>query len=726
MRASRRAEGRALHKRPNDGARNTGEGPRDVEDRRAGIGGRRRTDGERDARGPAEHDERGPTEADAALLDRMAKLEAQLAGAANADRQVLALQTGIRALVAEFIRRRRQAEETCETLTRVLEATSDGFVALDAEWRYTYVNAHAGRMFGRDPASLIGNHIWTEFPEGVGHPFHHAYERAVHKGTPQQIEAYYAPYDRWFENRIFPYAGGVAIFFQDVTERRVADERLRESEQRYRSLFEHHPDAVYSFDIDGRFLTANAACESLTGYRPDELIGTPFEPLIVPEDRARAAEHFRLALAGSAQSYEEAIVHKSGQRVEIAITKLPIVVRGEVVGVFGIAKDLSPQRELEVRLQQAEKMQAIGRLAGGIAHDFNNLLTVIQSCATFLARGLPASSEHQGDVEEIENASRRAGELTQQLLAFSRKQVLRPRRVNVNQQVMTFVAMLRRIIGEDVAVETHLSADTWPVFADPGQLERVLMNLGLNARDAMPNGGTLRIHTENVVLDATKARVTGGLQPGPYVSLAVDDTGAGIDPVVLPHIFEPFVTTKPHGVGTGLGLATAYGIVEQTGGAIDVTSRPGHGSRFTVFLPRAVSATPTPSASSADVIPRGAETILVVEDERSVRSVIRRTLERQGYSVREAASADEALAVLAEPDADVALVLTDVVLVGENGRALAEQITTRWPGLRVLYMSGYPDDEILRRGLIDPGSSFLTKPITPEALARSVRDALDA
>ena len=704
---------------PNDAPRDKGDGPRNVQDRRTGTPGRRHSDIERD--------DRGATEMDATLNERLTRLEEQLAdSASSADGQVLALHAGIRSLVAQLIRRRRQAEETCETLTRVLEATSDGFVALDSNWRYTYVNAHAGRMFNRDPAALVGTHIWTEFPEGVGQPFHRAYERAVAEGTPQQIEAYYPPYDRWFENRIFPYAGGVAVFFQDVTDRRVAEDRLRESEQRYRSLFEHHPDAVYSFDIDGRFLTANATCEALTGYTPDELIGKSFEPLIVPEHRERAVEHFRAALAGSARSYEEAIIHKSGRRVEIMITKLPIIVGGAVVGVFGIAKDLSPQRELEARLQQAEKMQAIGRLAGGIAHDFNNLLTIIQSCATFLHRGLPSASEHQGDVEEIQNAARRAGELTQQLLAFSRKQVMRPRRIDVNQQVVTFVGMLRRVIGEDIEIETHFAPDTWPVFADPGQLERVLMNLGLNARDAMPAGGTLQIHTENVVLDAGKARVAGGLEPGPYVSLVVEDTGVGIDPVVLPHIFEPFVTTKAHGVGTGLGLATAYGIVEQSGGAIDVTSKPGQGSRFTVFLPRAVAATPAQGVMSAEALPRGTETILVVEDDQAVRSVIRRTLERQGYTVREAASVDDALHALAEPNANVALVLTDVVLVGENGRALAEQIGKRWPALRVLFMSGYPDDEILRRGLIDPGSVFLTKPVTPEALAKAVREALDS
>ena len=319
----------------------------------------------------------------------------------------------LKTLVAELIRRRQQAEAMCETLTRVLEATSDGFVALDADWRYTYVNAHAGRMFGQDPASLVGKHIWTEFPEGKGQPFHLAYERAVNENVPVQLEAYYPPYERWFENRIFPYAGGVAIFFQDVTERHIADERLRESEQRYRSLFDHHPDAIYSFDPQGRFVSANPACEALTGYDLAELVGTPFLPLVVPEHHDRATSHFRTAMAGSSCAYEESIIHKSGRRVDIRITKLPIIVDGKTVGIYGIAQDLTSRRALESRLQQAEKLEAVGRLAAGIAHDFNNVLTVVHSYASMIGHGLPAGSTLRSDVDEIQSAVKRAREMTQ-------------------------------------------------------------------------------------------------------------------------------------------------------------------------------------------------------------------------------------------------------------------------------------------------------------------------
>jgi PAS domain S-box-containing protein len=479
----------------------------------------------------------------------------------------------LKTLVAELIRRRQRAEAMCETLTRVLEATSDGFVALDAEWRYTYVNGHAGQMFGRNPESLVGKHIWTEFPEGRGHPFHLAYERAVREGVPVQIEAYYPPYERWFENRIFPYAGGVAVFFQDVTARHLAEERLRESEQRYRSLFDNHPDAIYSFDSEGRFVSANAACQALTGYELAELVGTPFLPLVVTEHRDRAVAHFETAMSGQSCSYEESIIHKGGRRVDIRITKLPIIVDGKTVGVYGIAHDLTKQRALESRLQQAEKLEAVGRLAAGIAHDFNNVLTVVHSCASLINQALPADSPIHSDVDEIQSAVKRARDMTQQLLAFGRRQALEPTRVDVNALVSTFVTTLRHVIPERISIDTRFDANVPPALADPGQVERVLMNLAVNARDAMPNGGTLSLRTERTA--------TGD------VSISVEDTGTGIDAALLPRIFDPFVTTKPHDVGTGLGLATAYGIVEQTGGTISVSSEAGRGSRFAILLPHA-------------------------------------------------------------------------------------------------------------------------------------------
>ena len=512
---------------------------------------------------------------------------------------------------------------------------------------------------------------------------------------------------------------------QDITERRQAVLRLEQSEQHYRSLFEHHPDAVFSFDLDGRFVSVNPACERISGFQPGEMIGGSFADLVVPEHLHIGLERFTAAVAGVAQSYELAIQHKSGRRVELSVANVPILAGDRVVGVFGIARDLTVQRTLESQLRQAQKMEAVGRLAGGVAHDFNNLLTVIQNYGTLIADELPESSPIRADLDEILKASTRAAELTRQLLAFGRKQVLQPRVLDANEQVASVAGMLRRVIGEDITLETELCAGAWPAFADPGQLEQVLMNLAVNARDAMPDGGTLRLRTANAtVCGPTLARP--GLAAGEYVTLVVEDTGYGIDPKVLPNIFEPFYTTKAPGAGTGLGLATVYGIVKQSGGYVYVDSAPGEGARFSVFLPRAAAPDIVASSTSArPELPRGTETILLVEDETAVRMVARRMLEALGYTVREAASAAEALRIVEAEEGRVDLVLSDVVMPEQSGRSLAEQLAARWPRLRVLYMSGYTDDEILRRGLAEPGSAFLEKPFTAERLSSAVRRVLD-
>jgi two-component system, cell cycle sensor histidine kinase and response regulator CckA len=397
---------------------------------------------------------------------------------------------------------------------------------------------------------------------------------------------------------------------------------------------------------------------------------------------------------------------------------------GAVVGTVGTIEDTTERRALEDRLRQAQKMEAVGQLAGGVAHDFNNLLTVIQSYGTFIASELPEGSSLHVDVSEILKAARRATDLTRQLLAFGRKQMLQPRRLDLNQRVSNVAGMLRRVIGEDIALETQLAGTLWPVSADPGQLEQVLMNLAVNARDAMPTGGTLRLRTQNVEIDAAAARERPGLKPGAYASIVVEDTGCGIDAASLPHIFEPFFTTKGPGRGTGLGLATVYGIVKQSDGYISVDSTLGEGTRFAVLLPRADAPTPEPSVAPAPA-PRGTETILLVEDEVAVRAVIRRMLESLGYTVREAVDGRDALRLAAEHTGHIDLLLTDVVMPELNGRALAEQLADRWPHLRVLFMSGYTDDEILRRGLMQSGSSFLEKPFTRERVAGAVRLALD-
>jgi PAS domain S-box-containing protein len=513
----------------------------------------------------------------------------------------------------------------------------------------------------------------------------------------------------------------------DVTEHRRAEERLEESEQRYRSLFDHHPDAVYVIDPNGTFVSANPACERLSGYRPEELVGRSFGPFIAAEHRDAIAEHFRAALAGDARSFQTVILHRNGGRVEIDVTNVPIVVGGQITGVFGLARDLTAQRELETQLRQAQKMEAVGRLAGGVAHDFNNLLTVITSCARFVADRVQTDVVARSDIDEVMRASARAAELTKQLLAFGRQQMLQPRQLDVNVQVTRVAAMLRRVIGEDIAVTTELDPEAWPAVADPGQLEQVLMNLAVNARDAMPNGGILALRTANVTPERVGTHTPAGADANGFVSFEVEDTGTGIDPAVLPNIFDPFVTTKGPGMGTGLGLATVYGIVEQSGGHIYVDSTPGVGTRFTVLLPRADNGrSDRPRPAPAPAIPTGSEAILLVEDDASVRAVVRRMLETQGYAVTEAASAADAVRVMEAWDGHVDLLMVDVVMPDLNGRALAERLRARWPGLRVIFMSGYTDDEILRRGLVEPGVAFLAKPFSPNRLAHAVRESLDS
>jgi len=391
-----------------------------------------------------------------------------------------------------------------------------------------------------------------------------------------------------------------------------------------------------------------------------------------------------------------------------------------------LARDVTARRQLEDQLRQAQKMEAVGQLAGGIAHDFNNLLTAILGCTQLLLHATPPEDARREDVEEIKNAGLRAAELTRQLLAFSRRQVLAPKLLDMNSVVANMDKMLRRLIGEDVALVTELAADLGPVNADPGQLEQVLLNLAVNARDAMPQGGRLTIATANVVLTEEYAERHHRLPPGQYVLLAVSDTGVGMDEATQKHLFEPFFTTKEVGKGTGLGLATVYGIVKQSGGYIWVYSEPGHGTTVKVYLPRvAGAAEPLPAAEAAPELRRGTETVLLVEDAAPVRTLARKSLENCGYRVLDAADGRAALDLSAHHAGGIDILVTDVVMPGMSGRELAERLAPLRPGMRVLYTSGYTDDAMVHQGVLRSGVAFLQKPFVPESLARKVREVLD-
>jgi CheY-like chemotaxis protein len=371
-------------------------------------------------------------------------------------------------------------------------------------------------------------------------------------------------------------------------------------------------------------------------------------------------------------------------------------------------------------------MEAVGQLAGGIAHDFNNLLTAILGNTQLLLRDLPPGDTKRQDVEEIRKASERAASLTRQLLAYSRRQMLQPEILDLNVVVAEMDRMLRRLIGEHIALNTVLAPELGRVRADPNQIEQVIVNLAVNARDAMPDGGKLTIETANMELDESFAQAHLGAVPGHYAMVAVTDTGSGMDASVRAHLFEPFFTTKEVGKGTGLGLATVYGIVKQSDGYISVYSEPGRGSSFKVYLPRIQTPQSAATASGKDRLDRGTETILVVEDEAAVLALSRRALEMQGYVVLAAADPAAAIRVVERHGGMIHLLLTDVVMPGLSGRELADRLIARRPGLRVLYMSGYPGDAVVQHGALPVGSAFLQKPFSPDGLARKVRDVLDS
>jgi two-component system cell cycle sensor histidine kinase/response regulator CckA len=514
------------------------------------------------------------------------------------------------------------------------------------------------------------------------------------------------------------------VLARDVTTERSSVRALRESEERYRTLFAESLAGNYVSTVDGRLLTCNPMFARMMGY--DE----PAEACLHPISAHYADPARRLAFLAKVREqkrlelYEEELVRSDGSALLILENVIGhFDARGELTEIHGFVIDVTDRKRLEEQLRHSQKLQAVGQLAGGIAHDFNNLLTAMKLHGEFVLEDMKEGDPHRADVLEMQLAADRATMLTRQLLAFSRKQLLKPKVVNANAVIEGMAPMVRRLIGEDITITIVLDPTAGCVMADPGQLEQVILNLAVNARDAMSHGGTFKIGTGNIHLDEGRA-ASADLPPGEYISLTTTDTGAGMDAAVLARIFEPFFTTKEQGKGTGLGLATVYGIVKQSGGHIWVRSAPGEGTSFEILLPRVEE--PAAEVVALPVIPRGTETILVVEDDPAVQSLTRRMLERQGYRVIVASNGAEALERVVERGAEFALVITDVVMPEMSGGELAARLAHTHPELRVMFMSGYTDDVIVRRGLLDASASFLQKPFTAASLGSSVRDALDA
>ena len=528
-----------------------------------------------------------------------------------------------------------------------------------------------------------------------------------------------------------------ALTLKDALQELMDAEAAREaSEARFRSLVEHSTDVITLLDADGRIVYSTQSLQPTLGYAAGEMTGRSVFDLLQPEQRGTAE-----ALLGNVLRHPEQVVradlrvrHKEGAwrdlEVVVANRLSDPSLRALVVNYRDVTERKRAEENLRAadeRLRSAQKMEAVGRLAAGIAHDFNNLLTAIIGSTDLLLEALPPEHPAREEALESRKAALRAADLTHQLLAFSRQQVLAPRTLDLNKVVQDVERLLRRLISEDIEMRTVLARELAPVSADPSQLEQVLVNLAVNARDAMSQGGTLTIETANVTLDETYIAAQPVVGAGEYVMVAVSDTGTGMDEATKSRVFEPFFTTKERGKGTGLGLATVYGIVKQSGGYIWVYSEVRVGSTFKIYLPRVAGPVePTAPAPPSSSSLRGTETVLVVEDQDEVRGLIRKILESRGYHVLVAAAGAAALELAAAHPGDIELLVTDVVMPGMSGPEVSRTLSAARTLMRTLFLSGYTDESVVHRGMLDPGVAFLQKPFTAEGLAAKVRAVLDA
>lgn len=633
--------------------------------------------------------------------------------------------------LTELVHTQQRADQLAHQLENTLEHINDGFFTLSEDWCFTYINSRATEILKLSAQELLGRNIWDAFADGRGSRFEQNYVHTLSTGETSRFSAWYGDnLQAWLQVTCYRVPNGLAVYFRDVTEERQREEALRIAQERFDLLALATNDVIRDWDFRRDIVWWNENLEKQFGHRREVLEPGPesWSNRIHPDDRAEVLESIHAVIEGSEDHWTHEYRFLHGDGSPRRVIDRGFVIRddnGRAVRMLGSMLDVTGQRELEERVLQAQKMEAVGQLTGGVAHDFNNLLTVLIGNAEILLDELPPHNPLRRHAELSLSTAERGAELTNRLLAFARRQALQPEVVQLDRQLAGMQALLRRTLNESIDIEQVRGEDLWSAEVDPGQLEVALLNLAINARDAMPGGGRLILETANAWLDEDYAAQHADVIPGAYVRVSVSDTGEGMLPEVAERAFEPFFTTKEVGKGSGLGLSMVFGFVKQSGGHIKIYTEAGEGTTVKLYFPRAARAGDARPAPETAPSPRGLEHILVVEDDELVRQHLVGQLQSLGYRVSSAGDGPAALRLLETID-EIDLLLTDIIMPGGiNGPELAERVLSLRPGTRVLYTSGYTENAIVHHGRVDPGVALLSKPYRRQELASKVRSVLD-